>query len=634
MHEYTAKDIKSCMSGHRIVFIGDSTIRQLFWATARKLNATAADAEIREAGKHEDLIFEQDDISVDFFWDPFLNTSSLRRELISYLDDLPGNADMIGKAGLVTIGGGLWFARHFESDWLDRFRDSFDYLAPLLGYRKGTRPPLYSPPFQERSTSHDVYVTPIQVPFYDFLSPLRASSMRREKINPMNEYLFNASKANGVKLAWSHSLMTWESEYAYEESGIHVIDNVSSRRVDVLLNMRCNAELSHSQGYPFDKTCCSAYETRFGHTVFFLRKREFSLKRLASVLVRLNLLSCLLPYIMGTDYLFYYFAPLVSFWYLVVYLTMRIGHTHNTSLAFLLGKVGVAVVVVTFLVRYPILFERVFLLLKHTCKISWNVKEWQFRVRLDSYIVFVGMVSAILYIKISDVLQTRHFLPHDRPGLMCRFWSRIRILSIILALVILPSFWFFASSFSAKVAYNQWVPYISPFPIVSFIILRNSNRFFRSYYSSVFAWLGRCSLETFTLQFHIWLAADTKGLLSLGIFGRKEMHIDGRRHDLVILTVIFLWLSWLTADATATVTNWIIDPKALKVVQVNGPTRPVELDNFEAKCHLGGLDERKAGGGTWRRGIFDLMTFGKPTTPLDAGCAVFVSKPILETESK
>ncbi|KAL8738779.1 MAG: hypothetical protein Q9181_000457 [Wetmoreana brouardii] len=698
------------MDGQRIVYIGDSTTRQLFWATAKKLNATAADEEMRQAGRHEDLTFEDDIVTVEFIWDPFLNSSSLRRELLSYYNDnLQDSGDTSESIGLVTIGGGLWYARQFESDWLDRFRDSLDYAAPLLGVKKGVAPALYKPPTSTRAgTGQHVYVTPVQVPLYDFLSPARALTMTPAKINPMNDLLYNTSVANGIKVAWSHFLMTHEHEFAYEESGLHVVENVASQKVDIILNMRCNAEITLKQGYPFDKTCCSAYEnanqsitglffvygiilsliaglatfnrtqlfdktrkhfayqeflvlgiavlasgvfsvrrstsqrlpdayfgskqpvadqpflsrdqtdewkgwmqfailiyhytgaskilwiyqivrilvasylfmTGFGHTVFFCRKHDYSLRRCASVLVRLNLLSCMLPYVMGTDYLFYYFAPLVSFWYVVIYLTMRVSQTYNASVPFLLGKIGASALLVTSLVQSPTLFQQVFLVLERTCQIKWNVKEWRFRLQLDLYIVYAGMLAAIFYIRIFDVLHTQRFPQHHRTDLLQRHWSKIRILSVTAALLVLLAFGIFCQRFPDKYEYNRWVPYISPLPIGSFIILRNSNRYFRNYYASIFAWLGRCSLETFTLQFHIWLAADTKGLLSLGAFGRKPTHIEGRHNDLAVLTVAFLWLSWLTADASSTITDWIVDPKTFyranhqpvtKLPTTNGP---------------------------------------------------------------
>ncbi len=264
MQVYTRKDIQACLEDRRVVYIGDSTARQLFWATAKKMNATAADEEMREAAKHEDLTFDDGGVTVNFIWDPFLNSSSLRHELLSYLNDhLQEDAAIGGEVGLVMVGGGLWYARHFESDWLDQYKDSLDYLAPLLGTRKTSLGKLYSPPSSRgRNPGHHVYVAPVQIPFYDALSPSRASTMTPAKINPMNEYLYNTSISKGVRVPWSHSLMTWESQHAYEESGLHVIDSISARRVDVLLNMRCNAELTLSHGYPYDKTCCSAYETR------------------------------------------------------------------------------------------------------------------------------------------------------------------------------------------------------------------------------------------------------------------------------------------------------------------------------------------------------------------------------------
>lgn len=217
---------------------------------------------MRAAGKHENLMFNEGDVAVDFIWDPFLNSSSLRHELLSYLNgETQEDMDNVWKAGLITVGGGLWYARHFELDSLNHFQDSFDYLSPLLSVPQNSAQTLYCPPSgKRRDEAHHVYVAPVQIPFYGGLSPVRAATMTPAKIRPLNEYLYNVSTSKGIKVAWSHSLMTSEREQAYEESGIHVIDNVSTRRVDVLLNMRCNAHLTLSQGYPFDKTCCSAYE--------------------------------------------------------------------------------------------------------------------------------------------------------------------------------------------------------------------------------------------------------------------------------------------------------------------------------------------------------------------------------------
>ncbi|KAI4105693.1 MAG: hypothetical protein L6R37_002592 [Teloschistes peruensis] len=246
MHEYTGKDIRTCLAGQNILYIGDSTARQLFWATAKKLNATAADEEMRGADRHNGLTFEGEGVMVEFIWDPFLNSSSLRREVLSHADVRTHKHDKADQAaGLITIGAGLWYARHFESDWLDRFRSSVDGLAPLLSVKNEAESAIPSP-FSSmiRSGALHAYLAPVQVPLYDVLSPSRASTMTPEKINPMNEYLYNVSQNSGVKVIWSQLLMTRNHEFAYEESGLHVVESVASRRVDVVLNMRCNAELS------------------------------------------------------------------------------------------------------------------------------------------------------------------------------------------------------------------------------------------------------------------------------------------------------------------------------------------------------------------------------------------------------
>lgn len=303
------------------------------------------------------------------------------------------------------------------------------------------------------------------------------------------------------------------------------------------------------------------FMTGFGHTVFFYKRSDYSLRRSATVLIRLNMLSCLLPYVMNTDYLFYYFAPLISFWYLVIYLTMVVGHSRNRSWGFLMAKIMISAASTTTLIRVPSIFDFLFQILEMCFNIHWNVEEWRFRLQLDSFIVYVGMLCGIYFVNFMDDQKVE--TPEDRAlGRFIRQISWIsRFVWLATATVTPPVFYLFACRVSNKYAYNAWFPYVSAAPILTYVICRNISRHIRNFHSSLFAWMGQHSLETFTLQFHIWLAADTKGLLALGIFeGIVGDGWSGRRVDLAVLTIIFLWVCWHVAAATQTLTNWIVDP--------------------------------------------------------------------------
>ena len=299
----------------------------------------------------------------------------------------------------------------------------------------------------------------------------------------------------------------------------------------------------------------------FGHTVFFYEKRDYSLRRFAGVLIRINLLSCILPYIMKTDYLFYYFAPLVSFWYIVIYFTMAVVNWKNKHIAFLMAKILISAALTTALIRTPGVFETIFSCLSKCCNIHWDVKEWRFRLQLDAYIVYAGMIFAVAFLRIFDAPRPER---SEKYVIDDSAWQKhlhyLRRILLVLAILLTTIFFGLAQRAPDKYSYNSWLPYMSAFPILAFVLLRNISRHPRGFYSSIFAWVGQHSLETFTLQFHIWLAADTKGLLALGIFEPLVGAKGGRQADFVIITIIFLWVCWHVSAATQTLTSWIIDP--------------------------------------------------------------------------
>ncbi|KAI9791389.1 MAG: hypothetical protein M1816_003956 [Peltula sp. TS41687] len=736
LHNYQANSVISCLDSRKVVFIGDSTIRQVFWATAKKLNREKAEVEMKKAEEHSDIEFSQEGAKIDFIWDPFLNSSKLRDELMAYKEEGLGSTFQTGQhresASLILLGGGLWYARYFPVNSLKQFKIAIDEIvqfmssaSTLASITGGSKPFL-----KKVGSSNFLLLAPIQRPWYESLSPLRSETITRDKVETMNEYLQQLSAFQDVDVIWSYSLMTYGQPDAYDETGVHVVDRVAAKKADILLNLRCNAETTRkgNQRYPFNKTCCSNYRysgwvqwvilcagflvlpglyltrfqgwanvsrgaksiryrnselrhqrghfslstkllhaltvftlslcycfyadrtqvfnklhkqyssreftslclltlilgilsvrrsagtaprnqksnwaqsqqqdqpflsrdqtdewkgwmqfiiliyhytgaskvlwiyeiirllvasylfmTGFGHTVFFLKKKDYSVRRVAAVLVRLNLLSCALPYMMRTDYLFYYFAPLVTLWFFVIYFTFKVGQPYNKSLAFLLMKILLSAVLITSVIKIHGILELIFAVLRYTCRIHWDVKEWRFRVFLDMFIVYAGMVCGVLFVRFgsSGVIG-------GMTAYVGGYRISLRAIIIFSSIVIIPTHITLAGRFPTKFVYNRWQPYISPLPILAFVVLRNSHRQLRNFYSSIFAWLGRCSLETFVLQFHIWLAADTKGLLSIGI-----LDLRGREKwiEFGVLTAAFFWISWCVAGATSVITDWIV----------------------------------------------------------------------------
>ncbi|XP_076362337.1 N-acetylneuraminate (7)9-O-acetyltransferase isoform X2 [Tachypleus tridentatus] len=240
----------------------------------------------------------------------------------------------------------------------------------------------------------------------------------------------------------------------------------------------------------------------------------------SQVLFRMNLLVVVLCLSMNRPYQFYYFVPLVSFWYAVSYVTMVIIPQVTNSSAeanplqylYMVLKFVVLFSIVTVLYMSEVFFEKIFVTRPWKALFVTtddSIKEWWFRWKIDRYSVASGMLLAFAY---HLLRQYRIIDDNNHSNLFSRGLSLTATLVSFIGLGIYATFAFLCRN---KPECNEIHPYISFVPILSFIVLHNISGLLRTRYSTFFAWFGKISLELFIAQYHIWLAADTHGVLVL-----------------------------------------------------------------------------------------------------------------------
>lgn len=254
LHEYRRRDMTTCLQG-KLAFVGDSTIREVFWAMAGKLDASGTQRAIHAAEKHSDITFNREGVELEFVWDPYLNGSKLDH----ILESQRAHGAKEDKASILLVGGGLWHARNLGDVSTKAFGSAFDRMVVNLRKPEGSKLPFVKSHNLRPDVEDLLAIAPVRVPQYRSLSPDRAATLTQNKINPMNDYLQHLSTDHGLPVVWSYSAMTWEEPLAFLQDGLHVVLMVANLQADILLNLRCNAKLSSRGSYPMNKTCCSAY---------------------------------------------------------------------------------------------------------------------------------------------------------------------------------------------------------------------------------------------------------------------------------------------------------------------------------------------------------------------------------------
>lgn len=216
------------------------------------------------------------------------------------------------------------------------------------------------------------------------------------------------------------------------------------------------------------------------------------------MILRINYFPLLLSYFLTVPLELYYVVPLHTTGFVLTMITCYLGTMLEGKLGWSYWKSRLGAVTISLLAH--ILFYETsavdFLLLFS--------KEYHFRFQADKYSAWMGMASGLLWGKVGEYMQWAHGSENDGRR------RKATILQLGCGIFLIWIWYHFFGFMQDKYSYNPVHPYVFILPVIGWLMIRNCTRYLTECHSTVLEFLGRNTLETYVLQFHLFMTHNVQ----------------------------------------------------------------------------------------------------------------------------
>jgi hypothetical protein len=344
--------------------------------------------------------------------------------------------------------------------------------------------------------------------------------------------------------------------------------------------------------------------TGFGNFLYFDKKKDFSIERMISMWLRINYFPLLLSFCLNVKLELYYVVPLHTAAFFITLATCYVSHMleikggwtslwHRNAAA-----IGLCLLVHVLFYETPAVnFLKLF------------GHEYFFRFQADKYSALVGIVAGFFWSKFRTFIDWCHGSEERTQKHLLAAWGQ-RIGGVALIAI----WWVLFGYMSDKLAYNLIHPYCFWLPVAGWLMIRNSSKYLCELHSEALEFLGRITLETYVLQFHVFMSRNVQFIPIIVPGSGPDGHPALRFVNMLVTGVGFVALAWWARKITVTTQTTFTD---LMTSLIRGTpststmSRSTEIEALTAKSNGGATDD----GGSSRKQLVKAKMSDLPSAP-------------------